>query len=234
MINQKELEKFIPTYSLDRITSFIYSPNDTMKDVIERYHNNVRISQALYPELTTLEIILRNSIDSAFRKHISETWLEDEVANNNLLEENDYNLLISAYNTTQKECLSSNKELTAGRVIANLNFGFWTNLCMKKYNSKIWNKIYFFKGVFVNYPSKTQAIGIISQKLYAIRKLRNRVFHYEQIFRYPQKTLKLYNEIIELLSYLPNDNLSVIQEVSTFIDLYNKLTVNKEKCNKKT
>ena len=102
--------------------------------------------------MATLEVILRNSINAALCKHISETWLEDEIVNNTLLEENDYNLLISAYNTTRKECLSSKKELTSGRVIANLNFGFWTNLCMKKYNSKIWNKIYFFKGIFVNYP----------------------------------------------------------------------------------
>lgn len=225
MINSEELKKFIPTYSLDRIESFIYSSDDTINDIIERYQDNIKISQALYPELATLEVILRNSINAALCKHISETWLEDEIANNTLLEENDYNLLISAYNTTKKECLSSKKELTSGRVIANLNFGFWTNLCMKKYNSKIWNKIYFFKGIFVNYPSKTQAIGVISQKLYAIRKLRNRVFHYEQIFRYPKKTLKLYNEILELLSYLPKDNLNVIQDTSSFLDLYNQLAI---------
>ena len=225
MINSEELKKFIPTYSLDRIESFIYSSDDTIDDIIERYQDNIKISQALYPELATLEVILRNSINAALCKHISETWLEDEIANNTLLEENDYSLLISAYNTTKKECLSSKKELTSGRVIANLNFGFWTNLCMKKYNSKIWNKIYFFKGIFVNYPSKTQAIGVISQKLYAIRKLRNRVFHYEQIFRYPKKTLKLYNEILELLSYLPKDNLNVVQDTSSFLDLYNQLAI---------
>lgn len=225
MINEKELEKYTSTYSLDRIKSFIYSSNDTIEDITQRYHNNVKISQALYPELTTLEIILRNSIDAAFRKYISETWIEDEITNNILLEKKDYDLLINAYNITKKECFSSKKEFSSGRVIANLNFGFWTNICMKKYNSKIWNKIYFFKGIFVNYPSKTQAIGIISQKLYAIKKLRNRVFHYEQIFKYPQKTLKLYNNIIELLSYLPNDNLNVIKETSTFLNLYNELFV---------
>lgn len=225
MINEKELEKYTSTYSLDRIKSFIYSSNDTIEDITQRYHNNVKISQALYPELTTLEIILRNSINSTFRKYISETWIEDEIANNILLEKNDYDLLINAYNITKKECFSSKKEFSSGRVIANLNFGFWTNICMKKYNSKIWNKIYLFKGVFVNYPSKTQAIGIISQKLYAIKKLRNRVFHYEQIFKYPQKTLKLYNDIMELLSYLPNDNLNVVKETSTFLNLYNELSI---------
>lgn len=124
MINEKELEKFTSTYSLDRIKSFIYSSNDTIEDITQRYHNNVKISQALYPELTTLEIILRNSINSTFRKYISETWIEDEIANNILLEKNDYDLLINAYNITKKECFSSKKEFSSGRVIANLNFGF--------------------------------------------------------------------------------------------------------------
>ena len=68
MINEKELEKFTSTYSLDRIKSFIYSSNDTIEDITQRYHNNVKISQALYPELTTLEIILRN-----FQKYLDNT-----------------------------------------------------------------------------------------------------------------------------------------------------------------
>ena len=33
MINEKELEKFTSTYSLDRIKSFIYSSNDTIEDI---------------------------------------------------------------------------------------------------------------------------------------------------------------------------------------------------------
>lgn len=42
-----------------------------------------------------------------------------------------------------------------------------------------------FKSVFVYYPNKRPEISIISKKLYAIRKLRNRIFHYEQIFKCP-------------------------------------------------
>lgn len=223
MINFDEMKKFIPTYSLERIKSFIYSPDDNIDDVIKRYQANIKISQALYPELATLEVILRNSIDSVFRTYISENWIEEEFLNNTLLEEKEYKLLVEAYKSTQKDCDSNSKVFTVGKVIANLNFAFWTNLCKKKYNSKLWNKIYFFKGVFVNYPGKTQAIGLIASKLIGIRKLRNRIFHYEQIFKYPKKTLKLYNDIIEMLSYLPSDNLNVIKETSNFLDMYNKL-----------
>ena len=64
---------------------------------------------------------------------------------------------------------------------------------------------------------------MISQKLYLIRRLRNRVFHYEQIFKCPKNTLKLYNDIIQILSYLPGDNARILKKTSTFLNVYNSL-----------
>ncbi len=120
-------------------------------------------------------------------------------------------------------------------IIANLNFGFWTNLCMKKYSASIWNKKQCFKAVFIYYPNKRPEISVIAKKLYAIRKLRNRIFHYEQIFRYPQKTLALYNDIIEVLSYLPSDKFAVLESNSNFLNVYNDLMALQIKnSNKKT
>ena len=224
MLNQKELEKYAATYSVERLESFIYSPNDTIDDIKMRYKQNVKISQALYPALCTLEIILRNAINTALTTKISKTWIEDEVKNNTLLKKEEYKLLLSAYEIAKNECDSNNKLLTSGKIIANLNFGFWTNLCMKKYSATIWNKKQCFKSVFINYPNKRPEIAIISQKLHAIRKLRNRIFHYEQIFKYPQKTLKLYNAIIEILSYLPLDDFEILKGESNFLEIYNEVS----------
>ena len=94
---------------------------------------------------------------------------------------------------------------------------------MKKYNSKIWNKQRCFYGIFPNYNGK-MSINIIAKKLYNIRRLRNRIFHYEKIFKYPQRTLGLYNDILEILSYLPSDNLEILKQTTTFIKTYNELT----------
>lgn len=235
MITSKELREYGINISQERLQSFICSHYDTINDVIERYINNIKISKALYPELSVLEVSLRNAINSVFENRFSKFWIENEIKDNKLLDEDDYKLLMTAYTKTKKECKSSSKEFTTGKVIANLNFGFWTNLCVKKYNSKIWNKKYFFRGVFINYPKKKQEISLISNKLYAIRKLRNRVFHYEQIFKYPEKILKLYNDILEILSYLPNDSICILKKTSEFLYVYNNLMNNYEYLyNKKT
>ena len=233
MIDIKDSSKFAHTYSLERLQSFVYSENDTLNDIINNYSNNVKISQAIYPELCTLEIILRNSIDNVLKQHISKTWIEDEIKNNVLLEPYEYEILVNTYNDTKKECLNASKDFTIGKVVANLNFGFWTNLCVKKYNAKIWNKPKCFYGVFVNYPHKF-SINNIAQKLYKIRRFRNRVFHYEKIFKYPDKTLELYNNILEILSYLPKDELEILRHTSTFLNTYNNILKNISISNKKT
>ena len=222
MLDMNMIKKYDLTYSTERLLSFAYSPSDILQDVVKNYKDNMKISQAIYPELCTLEVILRNSINSILRKYVSDTWIEDEINKNVWLDASEYNTLIKVYNDTKNECRAANKNFSIGKVITNLNFGFWTNLCVKKYNSQIWNKPKCFYGVFPNYPNK-YSINYIAKKLYTIRRFRNRVFHYEKIFRYPQRTLSLYNDILEMLSYMQNDDLEILKDTSTFLDTYNQL-----------
>ncbi len=225
MISSSEKENFSSTLSLERLESYIRSESETIDNVMDRYADNIKISLALYPELSVLEVTLRNAIDSILCKYISKTWLEDEVKNNVFLNSYDHNTLVKAYDETKQDCINSSKPFTIGKVIANLNFGFWTNICAVKYSTMIWHKKNCFRGVFVNYPAKKQEIGKISRKLYLIRRLRNRVFHYEQIFKSPRNTLNLYKEILELLSYLPdNGNSVILKRTSIFKETYKNLT----------
>ena len=219
-ITEKELEQYTSTLSIERLLSFRTNDNDTIDTLIKHYQMNLRISQSLYPELSTLEVTLRNAIDTVLKRCISQTWIEDEIREQHLLTDHEHAKLVIAYNDVKKEY--SGKNFTTGKVIANLNFGFWTNLCSKWYSSNIWNKGCCFKGVFVNYPGNTNKIGVIATKLRAIRYLRNRIFHYEPIYKNPQNTLRMYNTIMEVISYLPQDNSNILKDTSTFLDTYNK------------
>ena len=59
-----EIKKHELTYSQERLLSFAYSANDTIENITANYKKNIQISQAIYPELCTLEVILRNAIDN--------------------------------------------------------------------------------------------------------------------------------------------------------------------------
>ena len=85
-----------------------------------------------------------------------ENWLEEEVKYNKFLTSYDYDTLKKAYNDTKEKYLD---KYSIGKVISNINFGFWTNLCSKKYNSIIWTK----KGVL---KQSLLIIQIISNNKY--------------------------------------------------------------------
>ncbi len=219
-ITSIELEQFRNTLSIERLKSFIQDEDDTLNIILERYKNNIRISQSLYPELSILEVTLRNAINSTLCQHISKTWLEDEIKEQKILADQEHAKLIRAYNETLKECKP--KDFTMGKVIANLNFGFWTGLCSKRYSTKIWHKKECFRGVFINCPLKAQQINMLSKKLTSIRKLRNRIFHYEPVLS--KSILNKYNEIMEVLSYLPQGDTSILKDTSNFLCVYNETT----------
>lgn len=77
MIDKKEFEKYCTTTGFERIVSFISLENNTEDKVIDSYNDNIKISQALYPELSVLEITLRNAIDTVFKRQFGENWLEN-------------------------------------------------------------------------------------------------------------------------------------------------------------
>lgn len=122
-IDEKELKKYASTLSVERLLSFKHSDDDTIEVLIDRYKTNLRISQALYPELSTLEVTLRNAIDTMLKSCISESWLEDELHQQKILANHEHEMLLTAYNDIKK--LYSNKNFTIGKVIANLTFGFF-------------------------------------------------------------------------------------------------------------
>lgn len=220
VITKEELEQYKNTLSIERLRSFVQSENDTLNCVLERYKNNIRISQALYPELSILEVTLRNAINSMLCEQISPNWLEDEIKQQKILADQEHTKLLRAYNDTKNECKP--QKFTPGKVIANLNFGFWTGLCSKRYSTKIWHKKECFRGVFVNCSDGAQQINMLSKKLTSIRKLRNRIFHYEPILT--KSLLNKYDEILEILSYLPRGSSNILKDTSNFLDVYNNIS----------
>ena len=97
--------------------------NDSFK-AISHYKSNILISEAFYPLLAILEVGLRNSI--AFQLSLrfnDKQWYENpefvKIASR---------FQIDRISEARKNILSEQKELTSGRVISELSFGFWTSL----------------------------------------------------------------------------------------------------------
>jgi len=223
-----EFDKYRNTISKERLLSFTENEDKdvNLEILLTRYKDNILISESFYPTLSTLEITLRNSIDTMMRTLVSESWVEDEVNQRSILHDYEHAKLKESYDKITSKYGTG--ELTRGKIIAELTFGFWVNLCSKKYNPTIWTKQGRFRGVFVNYPvNEQEQIHKISQRLNSIKRLRNRIFHYEPILKDDIKILTKYCEMVEILNYLPNDDSNVLNEVCRFKDIYNSMLNNK-------
>lgn len=85
-----------------------------------------------------------------------------------------------------KRITDAGKSVTAERVISGLDFGFWTNLLTSTYEESrthtlLWPNL--LTTVFPGAPANTKR-HIIEQKFTQIRELRNRLSHYEAIWKF--------------------------------------------------
>lgn len=220
------LEQYRTTIGIERLKSFGFGISEIENDenaLLELYTLNIKASKALYPILCVIEVELRNSIYTMLQTLYGEQWLENELVKQNILLDYEYNELKKAYLKLEKRY----KKITEGKIISELNFGFWVGLCSKKYNPKIWTKKGAFRGVFINYPqNKQEQIHELSIKLTKIKKLRNRVFHYEPIIKDSENILILYKMMREIIGYLPQDNSNLLEQTDDFVYVMSKIVIN--------
>jgi hypothetical protein len=101
--------------------------------------------------------------------------------------------------------LREKKEISTGKIISELSFGFWTSLLDSKFEYSLWKNIRF---AFPNCPKKIRKRKTMSKKFNGIRKLRNRIFHHEPISWNLPALINYENEMIEGINWLDKDLIS--------------------------
>jgi hypothetical protein len=97
---------------------------------------------------------------------------------------------------------SEKKDITPGRIVSELSFGFWTSLFDTKFEMTLWKNL---RLAFPNCPKNIRKRKTMSSKFNGIRKLRNRIFHHEAI-TWNLEVLKGYTEdIIQGIEWLNKD-----------------------------
>jgi hypothetical protein len=141
---------------------------------LDLYRWNTLLSESLYCLLQTIEITFRNALYVSIAEHFNDkNWL----FNSKILEPRDF----IEVKKQEERLLKSGKPVSAGSLIAELNFGFWTGLLDARYEMKFWrSKI--IKKVFPNMAPQSRTRHHLSRCFNKIRKLRNRVFHFEPIW----------------------------------------------------
>jgi len=86
----------------------------------------------------------------------------------------------------KRDIARAGKQVVPGRVVAALRFGFWTSILDRAYGNAIWtpnNPAVLVQQAFPFAPPHFQVRARAHDRFNTIRQLRNRVFHYEPIWR---------------------------------------------------
>lgn len=201
------LEKAI---SRDRLDAF---KQDGVSDkiAIARYLFNIEICKSLYPLINIFEVTLRNSIDESLTNFCgTQKWETLLQLNKNETQ---------AINTALQSLSRKKKSLSHGRLIAELNMGFWTALLGNRY-SQFSFQYAIIKGAFKNCPKSQRNQKKLHLLLDDIRHTRNRIAHHERIIHW-KDLQKKHSDLLNLIKFLNNDSYKMALSLDTFDKVFN-------------
>lgn len=211
-------KKFSKLYSNARVSRFVKAANGDRRKAQKMYYANARVAQSFQPLLSFFEVILRNQLHYALAAHFNDVqWLINQktgfmsdpslthtVKKTGKVMVNDF--LKKEVERSERTLIGKNRNVTAGRVIAELNLGFWNSLyethhyaLLKGVPCKI------FKSLPTGYGRKE-----VNNAIQEIRTLRNRVSHNEPLCfsnkAYDMTYAKeMYGKINDFLSWINPD-----------------------------
>ncbi len=202
-------KKFSRIYSISRVSRYQKAANGDKKKAMAMYYANARLAQAFQPLISVFEVVLRNQLHYALAHHFNDVlWLVNQkagfmsapslthvVKKTGKVKVNDF--LKKEVERSEKTLLQKHRNVTAGRVIAELNFGFWNSLYETHHYALL-------KGVpgtiFRSLPS---GVGRkeINHQVQQIRDFRNRISHNEPLcFKDKAFDLTYVNEMYVMIS----------------------------------
>lgn len=208
-MDKKAIEKII---SSERLLPYLKFHDEDFERAVLHYKANIEISESFYPLLAILEIGLRNNLDFQLKKRFDdENWFENP----------DFVKIVSSFQIervaeARKNILKEKKQITSGRIISELSFGFWTSLLDSKFEKTLWKNI---RLAFPNCPKEIRQRKTMSSKFNGIRKLRNRIFHHESI-TWSENALNNYkSDIIEGIDWLEKGLLDWCDDIFTIDEI---------------
>jgi len=196
--------------SSPRFNVYLAETDNNFDKAYQLYKVNIELSEAFYPILSVLEVCLRNAVNETLKLHFNDPyWFKNSLP---------VEFLPYVSEATQK-LTAQRKSITADRIIAELNFGFWNRLFNRHYTGLLWKPL---RLIFQNTPKHLRQRDTIADALYRIRTLRNRIYHYEPIFGNLQEVEKQYTEMLTFLTWFDNDLPKLLTDIDRFHDILEK------------
>lgn len=213
MLTEEQCNSVIDCISSSRIATYnkvlakIHDSSSplTNLDKVLFYAKIQDIYSCFYVVIQTLEITLRNRIYNALENHYGTKSCFNSLMQEHFCTTTTKNIINTALKKTQmdfkcKQC----QQYTSQDVLARITFGLWPELLQPSYRKELfWQK--YGSTVF---PNKDRAkLSQIHNDLMKIGKLRNRLYHYEPLW----KTTKEFSDSNQLMETLQTNFFLIMQ-----------------------
>lgn len=181
------------------------------------YECNIILSEAMYPTLSIMEVLLRNALSRQLSLFMGRTDWYVSVANVPGLA--DLNKPISQ---AQKMISGRGETITPSKVTAELTLGFWTTLLNRNYELILWKDL---RKAFPYMPKEQRQRKKIAAYLNRFRHLRNRVDHNEAICWNLQKVTDIHSDLLKVMGWIDKDIPSWVNHLDRFNIVVNEIKI---------
>jgi len=178
---------------------------------LSRYVLNMALSEALYPALQFAEIALRNAAHRELSARCAtDAWYDSPLARLSPWQQHRV--------TEAKDALRKHrKPQTPGRIVAELNFGFWTGF-FNNTHARTGIGAYLSKNAFPHAPAAEQYQAKLDKRWLQIRDLRNRVFHHERILHWKDLDQR-HQSILEIIAWMSPELHDLVRAIDRFEEI---------------
>ncbi len=194
--------------SIERLES--YGADDANPTVtLARYLLNLALCESLYSPLQLCEVALRNTLHRHLAARLGrEDWYD--AAGFSLTEWGRQEV-----EKAKVKIVAANHSVTPGRVVAELQFGFWTSLFEAHYEGRSGFLPVGIRYLFPRLPKSLHNRKGIKRTLEEIRLLRNRVFHHERIVHWADLEAR-HRAILDVIGWISPELLELAAALDRF------------------
>ena len=186
-----------------RLASYVDAADGDFRVAIDLYDWNVRVGASLLEDLGRLEVVFRNAMDAALIAYgTTQDWPQVWYRRRRLFQGRhgcrSWNDIEAARRRATRG--HSTPEIH-GKVIAELNFGFWRFMCTEPYLTSLW-----VPAVATAFPQRPgtgnprRVRADVESRMQRLNFLRNRIAHHEPIHQ--RDLARDHAELLELIGWI--------------------------------
>ena len=175
---------------------------------LARYLWNVALCETLYSPLQIAEVALRNAVHRSMQARCAtDQWYDLPAARLLLWQQ-------TQVSEARQKLLAAGKPDTAGRMVAEMHFGFWTSF-FNKTHAGTGIGHYLVQQAFPHAPRGERDLKKLDARWRRIRDLRNRVFHHERIIHFADLAAQ-HSTILETIGWISPELLDMTLAIDRF------------------